>query len=291
MSLPQYKILPLIPPAQPRLPAATPEYDPNYQNQLNNVLRLYFNQLDNYNRLFASPTGGAYLRFPYGAFHQNGYTTLTAAMTNVSTAAIQVVSTDGFLSAGGLLIGSEIIQYTGKTSTTFTGITRGAYGTTNVAHSIGDYVSEAQPVVSPTTSLQISMTTTDASNGVYVDPTNLSRVYFSVSGYYNIAFSAQLLQFTTSDDNVTFWNRLNGVDLDNSAGITTVPSKHGSSPGTALVAWNFVQPITAGDYVELIMSSDSGNTVCATYPPGSSPVHPASPSIILTATFVSARYP
>ena len=31
----------------PRLPAATPEYDINYINQLNNVLRLYFNQIDN----------------------------------------------------------------------------------------------------------------------------------------------------------------------------------------------------------------------------------------------------
>ena len=30
----------------PRLPAATPEYDVNYINQLNNILRLYFNQLD-----------------------------------------------------------------------------------------------------------------------------------------------------------------------------------------------------------------------------------------------------
>ena len=217
MALPQYKIAPLIPPAQPRLPAATPEYDPNYQNQLNNVLRLYFNQLDNYNRLFASPTGGAFLQFPNGAFHQNGYSTLTAAMTNVSTTPIQVVSTTGFLSAGALLIGTELIQYTGKTSTTFTGITRGAYGSSASSHSIGDYASEAQPVVSPTTPLAISMTTTDTSNSVYIDPANLSRVYFSVSGYYNIAFSAQLLQFTTSDDNVTFWNRLNGVDLDNSA--------------------------------------------------------------------------
>jgi hypothetical protein len=31
----------------PRLPVATNEYDPNYINQLNNVLRLYFNQIDN----------------------------------------------------------------------------------------------------------------------------------------------------------------------------------------------------------------------------------------------------
>jgi hypothetical protein len=31
----------------PRLPAATVQYDPNYLNQLNNILRLYFNQVDN----------------------------------------------------------------------------------------------------------------------------------------------------------------------------------------------------------------------------------------------------
>jgi len=31
----------------PRLPAAPAEYDINYQNQLLNLLRLYFNQLDN----------------------------------------------------------------------------------------------------------------------------------------------------------------------------------------------------------------------------------------------------
>jgi hypothetical protein len=31
----------------PRLPAATPEYEERYINQLNNVLRLYFNQVDN----------------------------------------------------------------------------------------------------------------------------------------------------------------------------------------------------------------------------------------------------
>jgi hypothetical protein len=31
----------------PRLPAATVQYDVNYLNQLNNILRLYFNQIDN----------------------------------------------------------------------------------------------------------------------------------------------------------------------------------------------------------------------------------------------------
>jgi len=44
----------------------------------------------------------------------------------------------------------------------------------------------------------------------------------------------------------------------------------------------------ANDYIQLMMASDSGDTVTGTYPPGTAPVHPVSPAIILTATFVSA---
>jgi hypothetical protein len=38
----------------PRLPAATPQYDPAFINQLTNVLRLYFNQIDNAGPMVAS---------------------------------------------------------------------------------------------------------------------------------------------------------------------------------------------------------------------------------------------
>lgn len=34
----------------PNLLSAPSEYEQQYQNQLNNVLRLYFNELDEYNR-------------------------------------------------------------------------------------------------------------------------------------------------------------------------------------------------------------------------------------------------
>ena len=291
MALPLFRTTPLIAPAVPNLPLATREYSAEYQEQFTNVLRLYFNQLRNFEQLFTTNTGGALLKFPNGAFHQDGATTLTAAMTNVSTAAIQVVSTSLFESSGHLLIESELIAYTGKTSTTFTGITRGVYGTTNVAHSIGANVTEALGVASATTSIALPLDTTDASNTVSIDATTNSKIVFEVAGYYNIQFSAQLLNFTTSDDNVTFWWRQNGTDVAYSAGIQAVPSKHGSSPGAAIVSWNIVLPIQAGDYVQLLYASESGNTVTATYPAGTAPVHPVSPSVILTATFVSALYP
>lgn len=290
MVLPLFRTGSLIAPTAPQLPVAPKQYDQSATDKFSNVLRLYFNQLDNFNQLFTTNTGGGLLKFPNGAFHQDGYTTLSANMTNTSTAAIQVASTADFLSAGALIIGSEIVKYTGKTATTFTGITRGAYGSTNVAHTAGVYVSEAQPVPSPTSALTIALTKTDTSNQVELDPLDNTKVVLAIAGYYNIQFSVQLLTFDNTIDNVTMWFRQNGVDVPNSAGIATVPSIHGGSPGTAIISWNIVLPFNKDDYLQLLMASDTGNTVAATYPPGTAPVHPSSPSIILTATFVSALY-
>ena len=277
-------------PAVPNLPLAPVGYERQYQDQLNNALRLYFNQLNNLNSVLTGSTGGAFLQFPNGAWHQDGYTTLAVSLTNTSTTPIQVASTAGFLSAGALIIGSELIKYTGKTATTFTGITRGAYGSSQASHTAGVYVAEAQPVPSSTTELVVSLTATDTANGIDLDPTDITKVVAAVAGYYNIQFSAQLLTFDSSIDNVTLWFRQNGVDVPYSAGIVSIPAIHGGKPGAAIVSWNLVMALNAGDYFQLIMASESGNTVAATYPPGTAPVHPASPSIILTATFVSALY-
>lgn len=291
MVLPLFRTAPLIAPKAPQLPKAAVQYSASEADKYSNVLRLYFNQLDNFNQLFTTNTGGGLLRFPNGAFHQDGATTLTGAMTNNSTTPIQVASTALFQSTGHLLIGSEIVAYTGKTTNTFTGITRGVFGTTNVAHAIGTNVTEALGVPSASTAIAIPLDSTDASNGVSIDPADNSKVVFEVAGYYNIQFSAQLLNYTTTDDNVTFWWRQNGVDIQYSAGIQAVPSKHGSAPGASIVSWNIVLPVQIADYIQLLYASESGNTVTATYPAGVAPVHPISPSVILTATFVSALYP
>lgn len=289
----ELKTLPLRAPKAPNLPIAPVQYDQRYIDQLLNVLRLYFNQIDNFAQPLTFPSGGAYLKFPNGAFHQDGNTTLTGAMTNNGTTPIQVASTDNFESSGSLLIGTELISYTGKTATTFTGITRGIYGSTNVAHSVGSDVTEALGISSPTSSRPIPFDTVDASNQVEIDPLDNTKVNILVDGYYNIQFSVQLLNFTTSDDNVTLWFKHNGTDIPYSAGITGVPSKHGSglgSAGASIVSWNLIYPFNTGDDFQLFFASETGNSVCATYPAGTLPTHPVSPSVILTATFVSALY-
>lgn len=60
-------------------------------------------------------------------------TYLTSSVVAGSTATINVKDTAGFAASGVLYCGGEVIAYTGKTATTFTGITRGLYtiNTTN----------------------------------------------------------------------------------------------------------------------------------------------------------------
>ena len=281
----------LRPPKAPNLLIAPVVYDQRYIDQLNNALRLYFNQIDNGMASLLANEGGSYLRFPNGAFSQDGFTTLTNAIPNSSsTANIVVASTANFASAGALIIEEELITYTGKTPTSFTGITRSVYGSSGSSHSAGVYVTEAQGVASASTALAIPYDTTDTSNQVALDPLDNTKIVFTVAGYYNIQFSIQLINATSSIDNVVLWFRKNTVDIAQTAGTVSIPSKHAGGIGAAIVSWNLVVACNAGDNIQLMYASNSGNTVAGTYPPGTAPVHPASPSVILTATFVSALY-
>jgi len=55
---PQIKTLDLRPPKAPNLPIAPVEYRQLYLDQLNNVLRLYFNEIDNFGFGLLNTSGG-----------------------------------------------------------------------------------------------------------------------------------------------------------------------------------------------------------------------------------------
>ncbi len=67
-------------------------------------------------------------------------TTDIAAAINDSASTLTVDSTEGFEDSGFIRVNKEVIAYTGKTATTFTGLTRGAAGTTATSHSTDDQI-------------------------------------------------------------------------------------------------------------------------------------------------------
>jgi len=69
-------------PVPPNLPLAPGEYDSRYQEQFNNILRLYFNRLGGNLGSLLGRSGGQYLQLPYGSFYDT--TDQTAASTTTA---------------------------------------------------------------------------------------------------------------------------------------------------------------------------------------------------------------
>ena len=84
----------IINPAPPNLPLSTDQYDRPYQDQFLNILRLYFNQLQNSLTELLGNTGGKYIAFPYGAFSD-----FTSQSTTANTATLLTLSTTDFSNA------------------------------------------------------------------------------------------------------------------------------------------------------------------------------------------------
>ena len=90
-------------------------------------------------------SGGNLTKLDYNEYISRGFatqedevetTTLDGALTDSATT-VTVASTTGFTSTGVIFILGEQISYTGITSTTFTGCTRGANSTTAASHATG----------------------------------------------------------------------------------------------------------------------------------------------------------
>jgi len=201
-------------PKAPNLPLAEVQYSKGYLDQLNNILRLYFNQLDNMFSTLLGLTGAATLRSPNGSF----------------------------------------------------------------------YLTTQQTIPVTNTAYAVPFTNTLEANYVEIGSTT-SHIVTRVAGYYNFQFSAQLAKTSGSTVNIWIWARLNGLDVDDS---NTKIQLTGSSSAESVAAWNFVLPMQANEYFELMWASDSTNAILKAEAPNA--FSPAIPPVILTATFVSALY-
>jgi hypothetical protein len=75
----------LLVPAVPNLPIAPVDYNRQFQDQLNNVLRLYFQQLGGAFQAYLNEGGGRFLSVPCGGYFSNQTFDLTANVATVIT--------------------------------------------------------------------------------------------------------------------------------------------------------------------------------------------------------------
>jgi hypothetical protein len=129
----------------------------------------------------------------------------------------------------------------------------------------------------------MNQTDTDATNGVSV--VSGSRITFTHSGTYNIAFSAQIRNVcaTTPSSNVAIWLSKNGVDVP----FTSTWMYFDKYDKKQAEAWNFFINVTAGQYCELMWWDQYANSSIWAEAAQTTPVAvPAVPSLIVTVNQV-----
>jgi len=288
-----------------RLPnAAEGQYSPQQFNQLIRSLEQIILSLNtNYTPIVTENTdqavawfegsgmlsgaeGGSLPLLPYGAWQDFAATTLAAGINNsVTTITTPANGTTAFPTAGQILIESEVVSYTGKTSASFTGCTRGAFGTANVAHSLGVNIVKVQCLAANTAG-PMYLNTTDAAYGTSI--VNTTRMTAYQPGIYNFQWSGQFANSDTQEHDVSVWLRINGTDLPGSMGFISVPNSHGGIVGHTIIGWNYFLTLNANDYVEMYWSPNDQQVTLRCIPTQTSPTRPSTASVIATLSFASS---
>jgi len=121
-------------------------------------------------------------------------------------------------------------------------------------------------------------------NKVHYKTGSSTQIQVDLSGVYNIQFSAQANITQGSNGTIYIWLRVNGVNIASTTGKENISNANGH-----ILSWNYILPLNAGDYIELVWSSTDIHCQLLYEAASGSPTKPAIPSIILTVQAVSTN--
>ena len=126
----------------------------------------------------------------------------------------------------------------------------------------------------------------DGSGGVTV--VDGSKITLPVPGTYSMTFVGQVHNSSNAVQEATFWIKLNGTDYPNSSvTVDLLPRKSSSEPSSLVVTLPFVgTSLSVGDYVQIYWHATSTEVALTYQAAGTAPIHPATPSAILSMTQV-----
>lgn len=202
-------------------------------------------------------------------FFNNLFTLLGDGTTDDITQFLQISPSSEVFSVSQLAETAKDLQALGVAPVYTPELVRKSYG--------AFHDSTTQTAAAINTAYPITFNATDISVGVTRGaPT--SRIYVDRPGAYNFQFSMQLNKVAAAAKKVWIWYRLNGVNAADSATEVTLAG----SSAAIVAAWNFVLNMNAGDYFELVWSTD--DTACQIVSVASAAPVPGIPSVILTVT-------
>ena len=134
--------------------------------------------------------------------------------------------------------------------------------------------------VSVATAVKIENTDFSAGISIANDGSgNPTRITFAAAGTYALAPSIQFKNTDTNDHDATFWFRLNGTNIANSASVVNIPK---AADGGAMFAQIVIYAqVTAAQYIEIMWLPENVAVTLDFTAAGA--IAPAIPSVILAA--------
>ena len=143
-----------------------------------------------------------------------------------------------------------------------------------------------QTAANTTTAYAVTFNTTDYSNGIYISDS--SKLNVRNYGIYNIQFSFQFKNTSNDGQDVDIWFRKNGTDVAGSNSKFYLPTRKSTGdPSHLIAAMNYVLEMNANDYVQVMWRVSNTGVSLEQYPTDTSPTRPATPSTIITMSYLA----
>lgn len=290
MALDKFKAAPI--------PNPPTQWDPQYMRQVIRVLETYFSQLDS--RAANNAQQYSADRFVGGSFSGTDITATNVATTTLSAQQAAI----GYQTSNGIRT-DTLISYGHRNGSQISDHIMAQDIYADFFYGNGRFISTPynqiisntdQTAASVATAYAITYDVEEYPDGISV--VSNSQITFAEPGIYNIAYSIQFKNTNNDLETIDVWFRLDGTDIADSNTRFAIPARKSTGDPSYLVA---VTPImvditAANQYVQIMWRvSNTAVTIehlpAVTASPGVTPAIPATPSVIVGVTFISAQFP
>ena len=279
------------------LPNPPAQWDPQYMRQVIRVLELYFNQLD-------SNTPNHAQKYTADQFVGGDFSGTNVTATSVVTDSLTFENgTGGYLQTNGTRT-DALISYGHRNGRQISNdiMADSFYGGSfygdgrHISLPYNQFISNSdQTAPNVATANALTFDTSDFSTDITLS--NSSHINVAHEGIYLFMFSIQFENTINGTETVDIWFRKNGTDIASSNSSFSLPARKSAGVYSYLIAVTpFMIDLNANDYIQIMWRvSDVGVTIqylpAVAASAGVTPAIPATPSVILTAQFISAQAP
>jgi hypothetical protein len=280
------------------LPNPPSQWDPQYMRQVIRVIETYFSQLD-------SLTPNSSQQYTADRFIGGSFSGTSINATSVSADTLSAnQAVIGYQASNGILT-NALISYGHRNGSQISESLMVNEVYANNFYGDGRFISTPynqltsdidQTAASVANAYAVTLNGSEFPNGISI--TSSSRITFAKTGIYNIAYSIQFKNTTNDQQDIDIWLRYNGTDIANSNSRFTIPARKSAGDPSHLIAVTptVVDIFADNGYIEIMWRVENTGVSIEHFPaitavPGVTPAIPATPSVIIGVTFLSAQFP